>query len=131
MLRIVKKWSIKPLIYVCFAIALGLTVIVEAQVSAAPSHHNRCYRCLPAHLQGTRRDILGLAWDMGAVTTGPVTVPLVICLGNGIAASVIPRPPVLPSSHRLFVCVDGHNALLKPLFYTPWREIQCAGWCQR
>jgi hypothetical protein len=32
MLRIVKKWSIKPLIYVCFAIALGLTVIVEAQV---------------------------------------------------------------------------------------------------
>jgi len=68
MLRIVKKWSIKPLIYVCFAIALGLTVIVEAQ--------------------GTRRDILGLAWDMGAVTTGPVTVPLVISLGNGIAASV-------------------------------------------
>jgi hypothetical protein len=25
---------------------------------------------------------------MGAVTTGPVTVPLVISLGNGIAASV-------------------------------------------
>ena len=39
-------------------------------------------------MQGTRRDILGLAWDMGAVTTGPVTVPLVISLGNGIAASV-------------------------------------------
>ncbi len=37
MLRIVKKWSIKPLIYVCFAIALGLTVIVEAQVATAPS----------------------------------------------------------------------------------------------
>ena len=74
-------------------------------------------------VQGTRKDILGLAWDMGAVTTGPVTVPLVISLGNGIAASVIPRPPLLPSSHRLFVCVDGHNALLKPLFYTPWREI--------
>jgi hypothetical protein len=37
MLRIVKKWSIKPLIYICFAIALGLTVIVEAQVATAPS----------------------------------------------------------------------------------------------
>jgi hypothetical protein len=35
MLRIVKKWSIKPLIYVCFAVALGLTVIVEAQVLRA------------------------------------------------------------------------------------------------
>jgi len=31
--------------------------------------------------------ILGLAWDCGAVTTGPVTVPLVLALGIGIAAS--------------------------------------------
>ena len=29
--------------------------------------------------------ILGLAWDCGAVTTGPVTVPLVLSLGIGIA----------------------------------------------
>jgi hypothetical protein len=47
MLRIVKKWSIKPLIYVCFAIALGLTVIVEAQVAATrhsytAAHPSRC-----------------------------------------------------------------------------------------
>ena len=32
-------------------------------------------------------NILGLAWDCGAVTTGPVTVPLVLALGIGIAAS--------------------------------------------
>ena len=31
--------------------------------------------------------ILGLAWDCGAVTTGPVTVPLVLALGIGIAHS--------------------------------------------
>jgi hypothetical protein len=31
--------------------------------------------------------ILGLAWDCGAVTTGPVTVPLVLSLGIGIAAA--------------------------------------------
>jgi hypothetical protein len=31
---------------------------------------------------------LGLAWDAGAVTTGPVTVPLVLSLGIGIAATV-------------------------------------------
>ena len=30
---------------------------------------------------------LGLAWDCGAVTTGPVTVPLVLSLGIGIAAA--------------------------------------------
>jgi hypothetical protein len=31
--------------------------------------------------------IVGLAWDCGAVTTGPVTVPLVLSLGIGIAAA--------------------------------------------
>jgi len=31
--------------------------------------------------------ILGLAWDCGAVTTGPVTVPLVLALGIGMAAT--------------------------------------------
>ena len=32
-------------------------------------------------------NVLGLAWDCGAVTTGPVTVPLVLSLGIGIAAA--------------------------------------------
>ncbi len=31
--------------------------------------------------------IVGLAWDCGAVTTGPVTVPLVLALGIGVANS--------------------------------------------
>ena len=29
--------------------------------------------------------MIGLAWDCGAVTTGPVTVPLVLALGIGVA----------------------------------------------
>jgi len=31
--------------------------------------------------------IIGLAWDCGAVTTGPVTVPLVLALGIGVASA--------------------------------------------
>jgi len=31
--------------------------------------------------------IVGLAWDCGAVTTGPVTVPLVLALGIGVASA--------------------------------------------
>ncbi len=31
--------------------------------------------------------IIGLAWDSGAITTGPVTVPLVLAVGVGVAAS--------------------------------------------
>ena len=35
----------------------------------------------------SRGDVVGLAWDLGAVTTGPVTVPLVIALGVGVAGA--------------------------------------------
>lgn len=33
------------------------------------------------------REIVGLAWDCGAITTGPVTVPLVLAVGIGVAAA--------------------------------------------
>ncbi|CAE7938529.1 umpA, partial [Symbiodinium sp. KB8] len=36
---------------------------------------------------GTFPEITGLAWDCGAVTTGPLTVPIVLSLGVGIAAN--------------------------------------------
>eukprot|EP00026_Physarum_polycephalum_P002932 Phypoly_transcript_02941.p1 GENE.Phypoly_transcript_02941~~Phypoly_transcript_02941.p1 ORF type:complete len:784 (+),score=123.34 Phypoly_transcript_02941:139-2490(+) len=32
--------------------------------------------------------VVGLAWDCGAVTTGPVTVPVVLALGSGVAQSM-------------------------------------------
>jgi uncharacterized membrane protein (DUF485 family) len=66
-IRFVKGWSLKPLIY----LALTPTIILTMYVWNNPD----------------LRTILGLAWDCGAVTTGPVTVPLVLSLGIGIAAS--------------------------------------------
>jgi hypothetical protein len=38
-----------------------------------------------AYARPETRAILGLAWDCGAVTTGPVTVPLVLALGVGVS----------------------------------------------
>ena len=66
-IRFVKGWSLKPLIY----FALTPTILLT----------------LYAWINPDLRTILGLAWDCGAVTTGPVTVPLVLSLGIGIAAS--------------------------------------------
>jgi len=66
-IRFVKGWSLKPLIY----LALTPTILLTMYVWSNPD----------------LRTILGLAWDCGAVTTGPVTVPLVLSLGIGIAAS--------------------------------------------
>ncbi|MBD74390.1 MAG: hypothetical protein CMM96_02725 [Rickettsiales bacterium] len=66
-IRFVKGWSLKPLIYVALVPTIVLTIYVW--------------------LNPDLKTIIGLAWDCGAVTTGPVTVPLVLSLGIGIAAS--------------------------------------------
>ena len=67
-LRFVYGWSLKPLIYASLLPVLGLTIYASTDPNLASA--------------------LGLAWDAGAVTTGPVTVPLVLSLGIGIAAAV-------------------------------------------
>lgn len=64
-LRFVNGWSLKPIIYITFIPIVLLS--------------GYCW------LDPNLRSVLGLAWDCGAVTTGPVTVPLVLSLGIGIA----------------------------------------------
>ena len=64
-LRFVNGWSLKPLIYLTFIPIVALSAY--------------CW------FDPNLKSILGLAWDCGAVTTGPVTVPLVLSLGIGIA----------------------------------------------
>jgi hypothetical protein len=66
-LRFLHGWSLKPLIYATLVPVLALSGYVAADPELAKA--------------------LGLAWDTGAVTTGPVTVPLVLSLGIGIAAA--------------------------------------------
>ena len=63
--RFVRGWSLKPMIYGAIFPVFLLTIY--------------------AWFDPNLRSVLGLAWDCGAVTTGPVTVPLVLSLGIGIA----------------------------------------------
>ncbi len=66
-LRFLQGWSLKPFIYLSVVPTLLLTAVL--------------------HFDDDLRVVIGLAWDCGAVTTGPVTVPLVLSLGIGIAAA--------------------------------------------
>ena len=66
-LRFINGWSLKPFIYCTMIPTLGLTLYIMTDPELSK--------------------VLGLAWDCGAVTTGPVTVPLVLSLGIGIASS--------------------------------------------
>ena len=67
-LRFFYDWSLKILIVPGVLILLALTIF--------------------AHGNPVLQPILGLAWDCGAVTTGPVTVPLVLALGIGVCRIV-------------------------------------------
>ncbi|MGY8998477.1 MAG: DUF1538 domain-containing protein [Rhodospirillales bacterium] len=66
-IRFLRGWSLKPLIFAALTPVIILTVFMW--------------------MDPNLRSVLGLAWDCGAVTTGPVTVPLVLSLGIGIAKS--------------------------------------------
>ncbi len=66
-LRFLYDWSLKPLIYI------GLVPVTLMTGYCA--------------LDESLRTMVGLAWDCGAVTTGPVTVHLVLALGIGVATA--------------------------------------------
>lgn len=68
MLRFYYSISLKPFIYVF----VGALVLLTAW----------------ANFDANLQNIIGLAWDCGAVTTGPVTVPLVLALGIGVSRMV-------------------------------------------
>lgn len=68
MLRFIYGLSLKPFIYGIFSLLLVFSVW--------------------GMFDPNMLHLTGLAWDCGAVTTGPVTVPLVIALGIGICRSL-------------------------------------------
>ncbi len=67
MIRFYYGFSFKPLLYLLVTFLLGISAIFSRDENLA--------------------QILNLAWDTGGVTTGPVTVPLVLALGIGVSRS--------------------------------------------
>jgi len=68
-LRILKGWSIQYMI-------MGGYILVVIMTAIAP------------------REIIGIAYDSGGVTTSTITVPLVTALGVGLASSIKGRNPM-------------------------------------
>ena len=67
LLRMILEWRLKVVVIIVLLPCLVLTAYLATQ---------------PQYAQ-----VLGLAWDCGGITTGPVTVPLVVALGVGVAAA--------------------------------------------
>ena len=68
MMRFMYQWSLKPFIYVLVGGVVALSAV--------------------SYFDPNMLQLAGLAWDCGALTTGPVTVPLVLALGIGISRVV-------------------------------------------
>jgi hypothetical protein len=67
MLRFIFDWRMKTLVIAVLLPCLAASIYAGLDPRLAP--------------------ILALAWDCGAITTGPVTVPLVLALGIGVSAA--------------------------------------------
>ncbi len=76
-----------------FAIVLGAYRIIKGH----PIHYYIIsgYIMVIAATAFAPKEIVGLAYDLGGVTTSTVTVPLVAALGIGLASSIKGRNPVL------------------------------------
>jgi len=68
MLRSMFGWQLKTMVLLIVPPTLALTAWCARQPELVP--------------------VIGLAWDCGGITTGPVTVPLVLAVGIGVAASL-------------------------------------------
>jgi len=67
MLRFMQGWTLKRLVFLVALPCLALTLYLALDPALAP--------------------LIGFAWDCGAITTGPVTVPIVLALGIGVSAA--------------------------------------------
>ncbi len=68
-IRIIKNWSLHYIIAICYSLVIIITLF-------APDF------------------IIGIAYDIGGVTTSTITVPLITALGVGLASSIKNRNPL-------------------------------------
>ena len=65
-LRLKRNWKLNPMIYITLILAVGPAIYLQWG-------------------NPQLKKLVPLAWDIGVVATGPVTVPITLALGSGIA----------------------------------------------
>ncbi|MDQ7045265.1 MAG: DUF1538 domain-containing protein [Sulfurimonas sp.] len=82
---------------VAFSVGFAIVVGVWRIIKGHPIHYYIIsgYILVVAATYFSPKEIVGLAFDLGGVTTSTVTVPLVAALGIGLASTIKGRNPVL------------------------------------
>ena len=84
-------------IVVAFSVGFAIVIGVWRIIKGHPIHYYIIagYVMVVAATAYSPKEIVGLAFDLGGVTTSTVTVPLVAALGIGLASNIKGRNPVL------------------------------------
>ena len=82
---------------VAFSVGFAIVIGVWRIIKGTPIHYYIItgYILVVAATYFSPKEIVGLAFDLGGVTTSTVTVPLVAALGIGLASTIKGRNPVL------------------------------------
>ena len=82
---------------VAFSVGFAIVIGVWRIIKGHPIHYYIIsgYILVIAATMFSPKEIVGLAFDLGGVTTSTVTVPLVAALGIGLASTIKGRNPVL------------------------------------
>ena len=82
---------------VAFSVGFAIVIGVWRIIKGTPIHYYIItgYVLVVAATFFSPKEIVGLAFDLGGVTTSTVTVPLVAALGIGLASTIKGRNPVL------------------------------------
>ena len=82
---------------VAFSVGFAIVIGVWRIIKGHPIHYYIIagYILVIASTAFSPKEIVGLAFDLGGVTTSTVTVPLVAALGIGLASTIKGRNPVL------------------------------------
>ena len=82
---------------VAFSVGFAIVIGVWRIIKGHPIHYYIItgYIMVVAATAFAPKEIVGLAYDLGGVTTSTVTVPLVAALGIGLASTIKGRNPVL------------------------------------
>jgi len=97
MLRQLNGWDLKRIIAITTIPTVMLSIFV---VSVFPE----------------LEEVVSLAWDCGAVTTGPVTVPVILALGIGVSASASAPPISFQQWFQSLCSAEGPAAQIEDEF---------------
>lgn len=105
---------------VAFSVGLALVIGVFRILKGWPIHYfiSGGYVCVMIITAFAPKEIIGIAYDSGGVTTSTITVPLVTALGVGLASSIKGRNPMVDGFG--LIAFASLTPIIFVMFYGMW-----------